>query len=148
MVDFSLTVKVKKLHEAAQIPSYTRHGDAAMDVRSVESYVINPGDICLVKTGLAFEVPFGYEVQVRPRSGLALKSRISIVNSPGTLDSNYRGELGIILINHGRDPFNVVVGDRIAQIAFKRIEHTLLEEVNQLSDSNRGEGGFGSSGIK
>jgi len=148
MVDFSLTVKVKKLHPEAQLPTYTRHGDAAMDVRSVEAVLINPGERRLIGTGVAFEVPFGYELQVRPRSGLALKHGISIVNTPGTLDSNYRGELGIILINHGSEPFSVAKGDRIAQIVFNKIEHTHIEEVDELSETNRGEGGFGSSGIK
>ena len=101
----------------------------------------------MVSTGLAFEIPIGMELQIRPRSGLALKNGISLVNSPGTLDSGYRGELGIILINHGDGDFEVRVGDRIAQIVLNRFEVMEIEEVDELSDSVRGDGGFGSTGV-
>jgi dUTP pyrophosphatase len=97
---------------------------------------------------LSFEIPFGYEMQVRARSGLAAKNGIGLVNGTGTIDPNYRGELGIILINHGKEPFVVNKGDRIAQVVFNKIEHTEIEEVDELSETNRGECGFGSSGIK
>jgi dUTP pyrophosphatase len=147
-MSYTLKVKVKKLHPDAVLPSYTRHGDVAMDVRSIDERVIPSGERCLIQTGLSFEIPFGYEMQVRARSGLAAKNGIGLVNGTGTIDPNYRGELGIILINHGKEPFVVNKGDRIAQVVFNKIEHTEIEEVDELSETNRGECGFGSSGIK
>jgi dUTP pyrophosphatase len=143
-----MKLRVKKLVGEAIIPKYANKGDAGVDLHSVEDLTIIPGEIKLVKTGLAFEIPEGYEMQLRPRSGLALKNGISLVNSPGTIDSGYRGEVGLILINHGKLPLEVKKGDRIAQAVFNKVETVLFDEVNELSLSERGEGGFGSSGIK
>jgi dUTP pyrophosphatase len=143
-----MTIKIKKLNPNAVIPSYAKHGDAGMDVHATEEVVLKPGEIKLVSTGLAFEIPYGTELQIRPRSGLALKKGVSIVNSPGTLDYGYRGELKIILINHGKENFEVKKEDRIAQIVLNRIEIVDVEEVDELSETERGEGGFGSTGLK
>ena len=142
-----VSVKVKKLGENAVVPRYAHEGDAGMDVCSVENCVLKSGERRLVSTGLAFEIPVGYELQVRPRSGLALKKGISLVNSPGTLDAGYRGELGVILINHGDEDFEIRVGDRIAQVVLNKFEVMDVEEVGELGGSERGEGGFGSTGV-
>ena len=139
-------VKVKKLKENAIVPKYEHDGDAGMDLFSTEGYSLKVGERCLVSTGLAFEIPYGTELQIRPRSGLALKKGISIVNSPGTLDCGYRGELGIILINHGSENFEVKIGDKVAQAVLNKIEIAEIEEVEELGESDRGAGGFGSSG--
>ena len=142
-----VVVKVKRLKGHAVLPRYAHEGDAGMDVFSAEDYVVPAGKRQLVGTGLAFEIPVGMELQIRPRSGLALKKGISIVNSPGTLDSGYRGELGVILINHGEENFEVRVGDRIAQVVLNKFEVAEVEEVLELSESVRGESGFGSTGV-
>ena len=142
-----ISVKVKRLKENAVMPCYACEGDAGMDVCSCESCVLESGERRLILTGLAFEIPFGMELQIRPRSGLALKKGISIVNSPGTLDSGYRGELGIVLINHGDEDFEVKVGDRIAQVVLNKFEVAEIVEVGVLEDSERGRGGFGSTGM-
>ena len=142
-----VAIKVKRLKENAVVPGYAREGDAGMDVCSTEDCVLKPGDRRLISTGLAFELPVGTELQVRPRSGLAFKHGISIVNSPGTLDSGYRGDLGIVLINHGDEDFEVKVGDRIAQVVLNKFEVADIIEVEDLSDSKRGSGGFGSTGV-
>lgn len=139
-------VRIKKLKENAVLPSYANESDAGMDLFSTEEYVLKSGERCLVSTGLAFEIPFGTELQIRPRSGLALKKGISIINSPGTLDCGYRGELGVILINHGEEDFEVHVGDKVAQAVLNKFEVAEIEEVDELEESVRGEGGFGSSG--
>ncbi|MEI6058139.1 MAG: dUTP diphosphatase [archaeon] len=141
-----MNIKIKKLKPNAIIPKYAHHGDAGMDLFSTEDYVLNSGERKLISTGLAFEIPYGAELQIRPRSGLALKHGISIVNSPGTLDFGYRGELGVILINHGKDNFEIKKGDKIAQAILNKIEIAEIEEVEELSDTSRGEGGFGSTG--
>ncbi|HRZ85410.1 MAG TPA: dUTP diphosphatase [Candidatus Paceibacterota bacterium] len=139
-------IKIKKLDENAVLPFYAKKGDAGVDFSSIKRYLIKPGERCLIETGLAFEIPEGYELQIRPRSGLALKKGISIVNSPGTIDSGYRGELGIILINHGEEDFEINLGDKIAQGVFNKIENAQFEEVYELSKSDRGSGGFGHTG--
>ena len=108
---------------------------------------IPPGEHVLVKTGLKMELPEGYEAQVRPRSGLALKHKITVLNSPGTIDSGYRGEAGVILMNHGKEVFSISKGDRIAQFVIAKHESPEVEEVESLEDSERGEGGFGSTGL-
>lgn len=143
-----MQVKLKKLHPEAKIPSYQSKGAAGFDFCSIEKKVIKAGEWELVKTGLAFEIAEGYELQVRPRSGLALKNGISVLNSPGTVDSDYRGEICVILINHSKVDFNIEVGDRIAQGVIAKVEQVGFELVENLSDTQRGEGGFGSSGIK
>lgn len=142
-----IKIKFQKIHEGAIIPKYANVGDAGMDVTSVEDYEINPGEHILVKTGLKMELPEGYEAQVRPRSGLALKHKITVLNSPGTIDSGYRGEAGIILMNHGNEKFSISKGDRIAQFVIAKHESPIIEEVEDLESSERGEGGFGSTGL-
>jgi len=137
--------KVKKISADAVLPRYEHEGDAGMDLFSCEEYTLRPGERCLVKTGIRVEFPVGYELQIRPRSGLALKRGISIVNSPGTIDAGYRGEIGIILINHGEDVFEIKKGDKIAQGVLSEVVRGDIEEVSELSESERGENGFGSS---
>lgn len=141
-----MNIKIKRLHEDAITPKYAKPGDAGMDFFAYESYTLNPDERKLIPTGWAFEIPEGHEMQIRPKSGLALKYGISIVNSPGTIDSGYRGEVGIILINHGEENFNISKGDKIAQGVINQLPLVSLEEVSELSNSERGEGGFGSTG--
>jgi dUTP pyrophosphatase len=142
-----LRLRIKKLHKDAIIPRYA-HGpdeDAGMDLHSVEAVTLGPGETKLVPTGLAIELPSGYEAQIRPRSGLALKHSITLPNSPATIDPGYRGEIRVILLNLGREPFQISPGERIAQMVIARYEAIEWEE-GELADSLRGEGGFGSSG--
>ena len=142
-----LSVKVLRLHDRAKLPQYQHKNDAGMDVTAVDNHVINVGDRRLIPTGLAFEIPEYCMIDVRPRSGLALKKGITVLNSPGTIDSNYRGELAVILINHGDEPFVIHAGDRIAQIVFSPFYTATLIESDLLEDSDRGSGGFGSTGV-
>jgi dUTP pyrophosphatase len=140
-------IRIKKLHPDAHLPHYA-HGpseDAGMDIKSVEGAVLEPGSPKAIATGLALEIPAGYEVQVRPRSGLALKHAITLPNSPATIDPGYRGELKVILLNLGQAPYEIHPGDRIAQMVVARYEAVEWEEAD-LADSVRGMGGFGSSG--
>lgn len=141
-----MQIKIKKLHQDARIPAYQSSGAAGFDFCSIEKKIIKAGEWGLVKTGLAFEISEGYELQVRPRSGLALKNGISVLNSPGTIDSDYRGEVGIVLINHSKIDFCVEVGDRIAQGVIARFEQVDFVETEKLLDTQRGTKGFGSSG--
>jgi dUTP pyrophosphatase len=140
-----LEVGIKILSKEAIIPEYQTEGAAGFDLCSSGSYLVGPGERVLVGTGLAFEVPKGYELQVRPRSGLALKKGITVLNSPGTIDSDYRGEVGIILINHSGVGFIVERGDRIAQGVIAEVEQATFTVKEELSDTTRGEGGFGST---
>lgn len=130
------------------IPRYAHgpHEDAGMDLHAVESVTISPGETALVPTGLAIELPPGFEAQIRPRSGLALKHSITLPNSPATIDPGYRGEIRVIVQNLGRESFTVQPGDRIAQMVVTRYEAVEWEESGDLTDSARGTGGFGSSG--
>jgi dUTP pyrophosphatase len=140
-------MKIKRLHADARVPRYA-HGpeeDAGMDLHSVEAVTLAPGETKLVATGLAIELPAGYEAQIRPRSGLALKHSITLPNSPATIDPGYRGEIKVILLNLGREPFEILPGERIAQMVIARYEAVEWEE-SDLADSLRGAGGFGSSG--
>ena len=147
-----ITVKVKRLNDIKDIPIpvYESQGSSGMDIRAAvkEDVLLKPGDIKLIPTGLAVSVPPGYEAQIRPRSGLALHHGIGMVNSPGTIDSDYRGEIGIIMINWGTDPFVIKIGDRIAQMVFARVYRADLLEVNDLDATSRGYGGFGHTGVK
>jgi dUTP pyrophosphatase len=127
-------------------PRRAHHDDAAFDLRSREDIVLTPGRSRLVPTGLFIELPPGYEAQVRPRSGLALKHDIMLTNSPGTIDAGYRGEVGIIMYNAGREPFHIKRGERIAQMVIAELPAVRLVQVESLSDSTRGSGGFGSTG--
>lgn len=141
-------LKIKAIHVDAVIPKQANEGDAGFDLTSIHDLVINPGQRLLVQTGLTMEIPKGYEGQVRPRSGLALKNGITVLNSPGTIDAGYRGEVGVILYNTGEHPFQIEKGMRIAQMVIQSVPKVMIEEVRELSDSERGEGGFGSTGVK
>ena len=141
-----LNLKVKKLNPAATLPSYAREGDAGLDLFAVKAMVIEPGKSALVPTGIAIELPSGTEAQVRPRSGLALKHAITVLNTPGTVDEGYRGEVGVILINHGATAFTVEAGMKIAQMVVSPRIQVAVVEVPELSDTQRGAGGFGSTG--
>lgn len=143
-----MKIKIKKLSEKAIVPHYVHEGDAGMDVYSVVDEIIKKGQRKLIPTGLAFEIPLGYEIQVRPKSGLALKSGITVLNTPGTLDAGYRGELGVILFNTDEKDYEVKIGEKIAQIVLNKIETAEIEIVEALEDSSRGSGGFGSTGLK
>jgi len=140
-------VRIERVHPGAVLPEYA-HGpaeDAGMDLRAVEDVTLEPGVPRLVPTGLTIELPSGFEGQVRPRSGLALKHAITMPNAPGTIDPGYRGELRVILLNLGREPYTIRAGDRIAQLVVARYERIEWIE-GGLADSVRGRGGFGSSG--
>ena len=143
-------VKVKRLQggEGISLPAYETEGASAMDLRAAvrEQVVLNPGEVRLIPTGLAVSVPPGYEAQIRPRSGLALKYGIGMANSPGTIDSDYRGEIGLIMINWGQKPFPIKRGDRIAQMLITRVYKAEMMEVAELDQTARGGGGFGHSG--
>lgn len=129
-------------------PEYQTDQSAGMDLRAYleKTKNIGPGEYKLIGTGIYIKIPPGYEAQVRPRSGLALKKGITVLNSPGTIDSDYRGEIGVILINHSNDDFNVESGDRIAQLVISKYENVVWNNVKDIDSSSRGEGGFGSTG--
>ena len=143
-----IKVLIKKLNPSVQLPSYKTNGASGMDLMAYIEKPINlePGKSCLVPTGLSVAFPKEYEIQIRPRSGLAAKKNISVLNTPGTIDSDYRGELKIILINHGNEDFTVNNNDRIAQMVLAPIVKMELEETSELPQTVRGEGGFGSTG--
>lgn len=142
------TVKIKKLSDEAIIPKYAKKGDAGADLYSIEDTIIKPNERKLIHTGIAIELPENHEAQVRSRSGLALKNGIVVLNSPGTVDEGYRGEVGVILCNLGQVDFAITKGMKIAQMVIKPVEQARFLEVEQLSDSDRGQGGFGSTGVK
>lgn len=145
----SQTIRFRMSDDARDLaPSKAHPDDAAYDLRTRQDATIPAGGVVLVHTGLFLELPVGYEAQVRPRSGLALKHRLTVLNSPGTIDAGYRGEVGVILINCGADPQTILRGDRIAQMVIQALPAVELQEVAQLSDSERGNGGFGSTGRK
>lgn len=145
-------IKIRKLSETAKLPEYQTPGAAGADVFADlgEGWyrTIWPGCVEKISTGLSMEIPEGFEVQVRPRSGLAAKAKITVLNSPGTIDSDYRGEVGILLINHGITKFTVNHGDRIAQFVVAAVERATFTESDTLSETERGAGGFGSTGGK
>lgn len=149
-----MRVRLQRLPAALglPLPASASPGSAGLDLRAalpedVEEVVLRPGERALIPTGLVLEIPPGWEGQVRPRSGLALRHGIGLLNSPGTIDSDYRGEVGVILINLGESPFPVRRGDRIAQLVFARVEPIEWEESEALAKTDRGEGGFGSTGV-
>ena len=144
-----IKVKIVRLKEKASLPAYATAHAAGMDVSACldAPVTVEPSSSVLIPTGLAIELPEGYEAQLRPRSGLALRHLISLPNSPATIDADYRGEVGVILINHGREPFTVNHGDRIAQMVVSKVDRVAFEEVDSLSDTERGEGGFGHTGV-
>lgn len=144
-------MNVKIINKSSHpLPSYETGSSAGMDLRAFISEPITLGSLerTVIKTGLFIELPVGYEAQVRPRSGLAAKKGISILNSPGTIDADYRGEIGVILVNLSREPYTIENGDRIAQLVISRHEHIFWKEVEILEETTRGEGGFGSTGSK
>jgi len=141
-----INLKVKKLNTNAQIPAYQTAEAAGFDLHSTEDIIIAPGERKLIGTGLAFEIPIGYEIQIRPRSGLAYKHGITVLNTPGTIDSDYRGEIKVLLINHSNENFEIKIGERIAQAVIKEVIQATFEEVNELNETARGAGGFGSTG--
>ena len=140
-------IRVKRLSPDARIPETAKPGDVAFDLFSVVDYDLEPGNRFPVPTGLAMEIPTGYEGQVRPRSGLAFRKGITTLNTPGTIDSGYRGEVKVILINHGHEPFHIEKGMRIAQLAIRSVPEARFAEVDALADSERGTDGFGSTGL-
>jgi dUTP pyrophosphatase len=141
-----MTISFKRIHPLAVLPQYAHPGDAGMDVCACEDVTLAPGAYALVKTGLVMELPPDAEAQVRPRSGLALKHGITLLNTPGTIDAGYRGEIGVILINHGAAPFHVTPGMRIAQMVIATVTRATIVETENVSDTARGAGGFGSTG--
>nr|WP_294170161.1 dUTP diphosphatase [uncultured Sphingomonas sp.] len=132
--------------EGLPLPDYSTPGSAGMDVVAAEDLDLAPGERRAVATGFKVAIPDGYEIQVRPRSGLALKHGISVPNTPGTIDSDYRGELKVIVINHGTEPFPIRRGERIAQLVPAAVTPARFDEVEELDDTHRGAGGFGSTG--
>ncbi|MFD2627938.1 dUTP diphosphatase [Oceanobacillus kapialis] len=140
------TLKVKLIHEEATLPFRANEGDAGMDLFSIEELTIRAGESALVRTGIQLELPKGTEAQVRPRSGLALKHAVTVLNSPGTIDEGYRGEVKIILINHGKEDFRVLKQMRIAQMVIAPVAQVNLIQTEDLTISERDQGGFGSSG--
>ena len=143
-----IKVLVKKLKPSVKLPSYKTDGASGMDLMAYidKSIELKPGESCLIPTGLSVAFPKEYEIQIRPRSGLAAKNNISVLNTPGTIDSDYRGELKIILFNHGKDEFIVNDEDRVAQMVLMPILKVEIEETNELPETIRGSGGFGSTG--
>ena len=145
------TVDIKIINKSGHsLPAYETMASAGMDLRaSIESPItLKPLDRTIVKTGLFIELPVGYEAQVRPRSGLAAKKGITVLNSPGTIDADYRGEIGVILVNLSNEDFTIENGERIAQMIISKHERAVFKEVNKLSETDRGAGGFGSTGTK
>lgn len=144
-----MIVKVKRLRADAVIPEYATPGAAGFDLTAVEDVAIAPGETKLVPTGIAVEIPWGYEMQIRPRSGFSLKTPLRIANAPGTIDSDFRGEVKIIVTNTSENKgFYIKKGDRIAQGVIAPVMRAVLEEADDLSETDRGDGGFGSTGVR
>jgi dUTP pyrophosphatase len=143
------TIKIIKLNPKANLPQYMTVGASGSDVTACieKAMTIAAGERVAVSTGLAFEIPLGFEVQVRPRSGLALKKGLTVINAPGTIDSDYRGEVKVLLVNLGKNPACIEPGERIAQLVVQRVEQVVWEETEALSETLRGDGGFGSTGL-
>lgn len=143
-----IRVEIKRLpnNEDLPLPAYETAGAAGLDLRAAEAVILKPGARHLVPTGLSIALPEGYEAQVRPRSGLAVKHGVTVLNSPGTIDCDYRGEVKVPLINHGQDDFAIARGDRIAQMVIASVTRIGWSEVDRLDETERGAGGFGSSG--
>ncbi len=142
----AIQVRIKRLVESAELPRYAHRGDAGLDLCAVAEAVIQPGEVATIPTGIAVELPEGTEAQVRPRSGLAGRHAVTVLNTPGTIDEGYRGEIGVILINHGREVFRVEPGMRVAQLVVQRRLTVDVVEVEALTDTDRGARGFGSTG--
>ena len=146
MLANGLKIFWKRLHEDAIIPEYEKKGDAACSLRVVEDYVIKPGQRVLAKTGFAIEIPEGFEAQIRPRSGLAWKNGLTVVNTPGTIDAGYRGEICVALINLGDNVYSINKGDAVAQMKFSPVYVGYFMEKDDLSSTSRSTGGFGHTG--
>lgn len=147
----TVEIKIKRISNEfsdVPLPAYATEGSAGMDIRAAvkDELIIEPGKVSLVPTNLSVEIPKGYEIQVRPRSGLAANHSVGILNSPGTIDSDYRGEIKIILMNFGDKPFTIHKGDRIAQLVVSKVYSAKIVEAENLNSSRRGEGGFGHTG--
>tara|TARA_Y100000996_G_scaffold356534_1_gene297467 strand:+ start:672 stop:1106 length:435 start_codon:yes stop_codon:yes gene_type:complete len=143
-----IKILIKRLSKEVSLPKYETSGSSGMDLGSNIDANISPGKIAIIPTGLALSIPKGFEAQIRPRSGLAAKKKISVLNTPGTIDSDYRGEIKVILINLGEEIFKVEKGLRIAQMVFCPIVQAQFREVDDLNETERGKGGFGSTGTK
>lgn len=143
----TIPIRIKRLRSTS-VPCYMTEQAAGVDLQAAleEDFVLHPGERALVPTGIAIELPPGFEAQVRPRSGLALRHGIALVNAPGTIDADYRGEIGVIVINHGSEPFAIKNGERIAQMVVARCERAEFIEVDDLGETGRGAGGFGHTG--
>jgi len=141
-------LKVKRINKNAILPEYTHKNDVGLDLFSIEEKIIEVGETTLIKTGIIIELPKNTEAQIRPRSGLALKNSITVLNAPGTIDEGYRGEIGVILINHGMNSFKVEKNMRIAQMVIKPVIKVNVNEVDEISNTERSDGGFGSTGTK
>ena len=143
-------ILIKRLSKKISLPKYETAGSSGMDLAAniVDNISIDPGKTAIIPTGLALSIPKGFEVQIRPRSGLAAKQKISVLNTPGTIDSDYRGEIKVILINQGQETFKVEKGLRIAQMVVCPVVQAQIKEVEDLSETGRGKGGFGSTGSK
>lgn len=144
----ALKITLTKTDKDARIPAYAHPGDAGVDLYSTEEIILNPGERKLVPTGIKIAIPEGFEAHIRPKSGLALKHGISLINSPGTVDAGYRGEISVIAINLGQEPYHIEKFSKIAQMVFNKVEQAEFVEVEELDETSRGEGGFGSTGIK
>jgi dUTP pyrophosphatase len=142
-----MKLKILKLTDLAILPKYEHPDDSGLDLFAIEELEIPSGESKLIHTGISIQLPQGTEAQIRPRSGLALKHQITVLNTPGTVDEGYRGEIGVILINHGVHSFRVTKGMKIAQMVITPVIHVEVEEVDELSNTSRGVGGFGSTGI-
>jgi dUTP pyrophosphatase len=141
-----MQLNVKLLHPNATAPNYAHFGDSGLDLYSIEDFTLEPGEFKAIGTGIAIELPVGHEGQVRPRSGLALKHGVTVLNAPGTVDFQYRGEVKVILINHGKTAFSLKAGEKaIAQLVIASVVSAQVEVVTDVSDSNRGQNGFGST---
>ena len=145
-----IKILIKRLSKEVALPKYETSGSSGMDLSANinTDIIIDPGKTAIIPTGLALSIPRGFEIQIRPRSGLAAKQKISVLNTPGTIDADYRGEIKVILINLGRDSFKVEKGIRIAQMVVSPVIQAQLKEVNDLDETVRGKGGFGSTGTK
>ncbi len=141
-----LNLEIKRLDQRAQIPAYQTAEAAGFDLHAIEALELGSGERALVKTGLAMALPHGYELQIRPRSGLAFKHGITVLNSPGTIDSDYRGEIMVLLMNHSQEPFSIQEGERIAQGVVQEVFQANFSVVENLSETQRGSAGFGSTG--
>jgi dUTP pyrophosphatase len=147
MAQIDCEIKIKKLHEDAHIPHYAHYGDSGADLFSIAAETLAPFERKAIPTGLSAEIPKGFELQVRPKSGLALKSGLTVLNTPGTIDFGYRGEIKVILINLSEETYQIEKDQKIAQLVVAPVAYAHFQEVADLSDTARGEGGFGSTGL-